>query len=76
MFFVFPIGQDCGGCADMHLGIANFIAKNGGTDEQVAQACGVSMAIVRQAKVRHILLLEFGFSWSMTIPWSVRGLPY
>lgn len=52
------VQQDCGGCADMHLGIANFINENGGTDEQVAKACGVSLAIVRQAKVRHMLLLE------------------
>jgi hypothetical protein len=50
------VPQDCGGCADMHLGIANFIAKNGGTDEDAAKACGVSLAIVRQAKVRHMLL--------------------
>lgn len=50
--------QDCGGCADMHLGIAKFIAKNGGTDEDAAKVCGVSLAVVRQAKVRHMLLLE------------------
>ena len=50
--------QDCGGCGEMHLGIAKFINENGGTDEQVAKACGVSLAIVRQAKVRHMLLLE------------------
>lgn len=48
--------QDCGGCADMHLGIARHIQNNGGTDEEVAKACGVSLAIVRQAKVRHMLL--------------------
>jgi len=52
-----PFPQDCGGCADMHLGIAKFIAKNGGTDAEAAKACGVSLAIVRQAKVRHMLLL-------------------
>lgn len=52
------VPQDCGGCADMHLGIAKFIANNGGTDEEAAKACGVSLAIVRQAKVRHMLLLE------------------
>jgi hypothetical protein len=52
------VQQDCGGCADMHLGIAKFIKENGGTDEVVAKACGVSLAIVRQAKVRHMLLLE------------------
>jgi hypothetical protein len=52
------VQQDCGGCGDMHLGIAKFIAKNGGTDEEAAKACGVSLAIVRQAKVRHMLLLE------------------
>jgi hypothetical protein len=50
--------EDCGGCGEMHLGIAKFINENGGTDEQVAKACGVSLAIVRQAKVRHMLLLE------------------
>jgi hypothetical protein len=52
------VPQDCGGCADMHLGIAKFIAKNGGTDEEAAKACGVSLAVVRQARVRHMLLLE------------------
>ena len=52
--------QDCGGCGEMHLGIAKFIAENGGTDEDAAKACGVSLAIVRQAKVRHMLLLEGG----------------
>ncbi len=51
-----PFPQDCGGCADMHLGIAKFIAKNGGTDEDTAKACGVSLAVVRQARVRHMLL--------------------
>ncbi len=51
---LFP--QDCGGCADMHLGIARHIQKNGGTDEAVASACGVSLAVVRQARVRHMLL--------------------
>ena len=50
--------QDCGGCGEMHLGIAKFINENGGTDKQVAKACGVSLTIVRQAKVRHMLLLE------------------
>lgn len=53
-----PFPQDCGGCADMHSGIAEFIAQNGGTDEEAAKACGVSLAVVRQARVRHILLLE------------------
>jgi hypothetical protein len=53
-----PFPQDCGGCADMHLGIARHIQKNGGTDEEVAKACGVSLAIVRQARVRHMLLLR------------------
>jgi hypothetical protein len=51
-----PFAQDCGGCADMHLGIAKFIKETGGTDELVAQACGVSLAVVRQARVRHMLL--------------------
>jgi hypothetical protein len=49
--------QDCGGCGEMHLGIAKFISENGGTDEEIAKACGVSLAIVRQARVRHMLLL-------------------
>lgn len=53
-----PLPQDCGGCGEMHYGIAKFIAENGGTDEAVAKACGVSLAIVRQAKVRHMLLLR------------------
>jgi hypothetical protein len=55
---ILPLPQDCGGCADMHLGIAKFISENGGTDERVAKACGVSLAIVRQARVRHMLLSE------------------
>lgn len=50
--------QDCGGCADMHLGIARHIQQNGGTDQEIASACGVSLAVVRQAKVRHMLLEE------------------
>ena len=53
-----PFPQDCGGCADMHQGVATFIAENGGTDEAVAKACGVSLAIVRQARVRHMLLKD------------------
>lgn len=53
-----PFPQDCGGCGEMHLGIAKFISENGGTDEEVAKACGVSLVIVRQARVRHILLLR------------------
>jgi hypothetical protein len=36
--------------------IARHIQKNGGTDEDVAKPCGVSLAVVRQAKVRHMLL--------------------
>jgi hypothetical protein len=42
----------------MHLGIAKFISENGGSDDEVAKACGVSLAIVRQARVRHMLLLR------------------
>lgn len=53
-----PLLQDCGGCADLHLGIARHIQKTRGTDEDVAKACGVSLAVVRQARVRHMLLLE------------------
>jgi hypothetical protein len=53
-----PFPQDCGGCGEMHYGIAKFITENGGTDEEVAKACGVTLAIVRQAKVRHTLLFE------------------
>ena len=45
-----PFPQDCGGCGEMHYGIAKFITENGGTDEEVAEACGVTLAIVRQAK--------------------------
>jgi hypothetical protein len=41
----------------MHYGIAEFIAKNGSTDEEAAKACGVSLAVVRQARVRHTLML-------------------
>ena len=52
-----PFPQDCGGCGDMHLGIAQHIQKNGGTDQEIASACGVSLVIVRQARVRHTLML-------------------
>jgi hypothetical protein len=52
-----PFPQDCGGCADMHLGIAQHIQKSGDTDEEAAKACGVSLAVVRQARVRHTLML-------------------
>lgn len=52
-----PFPQDCAGCSDMHYGIAKFIAKNGGTDEDAAKACGVSLVVVRQARVRHTLML-------------------
>lgn len=55
---ILALPQDCGGCGEMHFGIAKFISENGGTDEQVAQACGVSLAIVQQARVRHMLLLR------------------
>jgi hypothetical protein len=51
-----PFPQDCTGCGEMHLGIAQHIQKNGGTDQEIASACGVSLAVVRQAKVRHMLL--------------------
>lgn len=53
-----PFPQDCGGCSEMHYGIAKFIIENGGTDDEVAKACGVTLAIVRQAKIRHTLLLN------------------
>lgn len=53
-----PFPTECGGCADMHYGIARFIKQNPVSDEEVAKACGVSLAIVRQAKVRHTLLLN------------------
>jgi len=42
----------------MHYGIAKFIAENSSTDEETAKAWGVSLAVVRQAKVRHTLLLN------------------
>jgi len=48
--------QDCGGCADLHLGIARHIQRTHGTDEEVAKECGVTLAVVRQAKVRHMLV--------------------
>jgi hypothetical protein len=40
----------------LHLGIAQHIQRTHDTDEKVAKACGVSLAVVRQAKVRHMLL--------------------
>jgi hypothetical protein len=48
---------DCGGCGDLHYGIAQFIRQNPVTDEEAAKACGVSLAVVRQARVRHVMLL-------------------
>jgi hypothetical protein len=55
---ILSLPQDCGGCGEMHFGIAKFIAEHGGTDDEVAKACGVSLVIVRQARVRHMLLLR------------------
>jgi hypothetical protein len=49
--------QVCSGCADMHFGIAQYLQRTGGGDEEAAEACGVSLAVIRQARVRHTLLL-------------------
>jgi len=45
--------QGCGGCDKMHFGINEFRKQNSHlSDEEVANACGVGLATVRQAKYR------------------------
>jgi hypothetical protein len=45
----------CGGCKDMHSGIAEVAKANPGmSDEELAAKSGCSLAIVRQAKMRHL----------------------
>jgi hypothetical protein len=45
--------QGCGGCDKMHFGIVEFRKQNPHlSDEQSADACGVGLATVRQAKYR------------------------
>jgi len=55
-----PFPQTCPGCSDMHHGIAQYLKRTGGSDEEAAEACGVSLSVIRQARVRHVLLLENG----------------
>ena len=50
-----PILGQCGGCRDMHRGIAEMAMANPGmSDEELAVKCGCEPVIVRQAKMRHI----------------------
>ena len=45
--------QGCGGCDKMHFGIVEFRKQNPHlSDEEAADACGVGLATVRQAKYR------------------------
>jgi hypothetical protein len=50
-----PILDPCGGCREMHRGIAEMaLASPDLSDEGLAAKSGCSLAIVRQAKMRHL----------------------
>ena len=50
-----PILGHCGGCGEMHRGIADMAEANPDWDDkQLAEDSGCSLTIVRQAKVRHL----------------------
>jgi hypothetical protein len=52
---ILPILDQCGGCKDMHKGIAEKAgAHPEWSDEKLAEDSGCSLTIVRQAKARHI----------------------
>ena len=52
---VLPAPPSCSGCRDMHSGIAEMAKANPGmSDEELAAKSGCSLAIVRQAKMRHL----------------------
>ena len=51
---VLPSPSPCGGCKDMHRGIADIVKANPGvSDEELAVKSGCSTVIVRQAKARY-----------------------
>lgn len=52
---VIPSLSSCGGCKDMHWGIAEMAKANPGMgDEELAAKSGCSVIIVRQAKARYL----------------------
>jgi hypothetical protein len=52
---VLPSPTPCGGCKDMHWGIAEMAKANPGmSDEELAAKSGCSVIIVRQAKARYL----------------------
>lgn len=51
-----PSPTPCGGCKDMHAGIAEMAKANPGmSDEELATKSGCNVTIVRQSKVRYLL---------------------
>jgi hypothetical protein len=60
--------QGCGGCDRMHLGVVQCIKQNPQlTDGEVAEACGVGLATVRQARWR------FGLGRSNSVEGAMNG---
>lgn len=56
---VLPILGQCGGCSDMHSGIAALAKSNPEwSDQQLAEKSGCSVLIVRQARTRHMYQRE------------------
>jgi hypothetical protein len=54
-FRILPPPSPCNGCRDMHSGIAEMAKANPRmSDEELAAKSGCSLAIVRQAKMRHL----------------------
>jgi hypothetical protein len=54
-FRILPPPSPCSGCRDMHSGIAEMAKTNPSmSDEDLAAKSGCSLAIVRQAKMRHL----------------------
>lgn len=52
---VLPSPSPCGGCKDMHWGIAEMAKANPGlSDEELAAKSGCDVTIVRQAKARYL----------------------
>ena len=52
---VLPQTSSCGGCKDMHWGIAEMAKANPGiSDDELAAKSGCSVVIVRQAKARYL----------------------
>ena len=52
---ILPSPTPCGGCKDMHWGIAEMARANPGmSDEELAAKSGCDVTIVRQAKARYL----------------------